>query len=125
MPRQALRAMAEALEVEYVDESKVRRARRAMRSDGAVSALAETFKLLGDPTRVRIAFALSREELCVSDLASLLGVSESVVSHSLRALRQMKLVRFRKDGKIAYYALDDEHIGNLLEEGFRHVEELL
>ena len=112
-------------EGEFVNRRKVRRAQRAMKSDEAVTALAETFKLLGDPTRVRIAFALSREELCVGDLANLLGVSQSVVSHSLRALRQMKLVRVRKEGKIAYYSLDDEHISHLLEEGFRHVEELL
>ena len=58
------------------------------------------------------------------DLAAVLGASQSVVSHSLRALRQMRLVRYRKEGKIAYYALDDEHIGALLAEGFRHVEEL-
>ena len=90
-----------------------------------MTTLAETFKLLGDPTRVKIVFALSREELCVCDLANLLGVSQSAVSHSLRALRQMRLVRFRKEGKIAYYALDDEHIAHLLDEGFRHVEELL
>ena len=89
----------------------------------AVSALAEIFKVLGDPTRIRIAYALAREELCVCDIANLLGVSQSAVSHSLRALRQMKLVRFRKDGKIAYYALDDEHVSRLLEDGFRHVEE--
>jgi DNA-binding transcriptional ArsR family regulator len=87
--------------------------------------LAETFKILGDATRIRIAYALSLEELCVCDVANLLGMSNSAVSHSLRALRQMKLVRMRKDGKIAYYALDDDHIGNLLQEGFRHVEELL
>jgi len=73
----------------------------------------------------KIAFALSREELCVCDQANLLCVSQSAVSHSLRALRQMRLVRFRKEGKIAYYALDDEHIAHLLDEGFRHVEELL
>jgi ArsR family transcriptional regulator, lead/cadmium/zinc/bismuth-responsive transcriptional repressor len=63
--------------------------------------------------------------LCVCDLANLLGVSQSAASHSLRALRQMRLMRFRKEGKIAYYALDDEHIARLLDEGFRHVEELL
>ena len=94
-----------------------------MRSPEAVAALAETFKVLGDPTRLRIAFALAREELCVCDLATLLGVSQSVVSHSLRALRQMQLARYRKDGKIAYYALDDDHIATLVEQGFEHVEE--
>ncbi|MEP7274653.1 MAG: metalloregulator ArsR/SmtB family transcription factor [Acidobacteriota bacterium] len=96
-----------------------------MKSPDAVQVLAETFKLLGDSTRIRIAFALSREELCVCDLANLLGISQSAASHSLRVLRQMRLVRVRKEGKIAYYALDDHHIASLLEEGFRHVEELL
>jgi ArsR family transcriptional regulator, lead/cadmium/zinc/bismuth-responsive transcriptional repressor len=121
----AKKSIADACEIEFVDERKVKRVQRAMKSDEAVRALAETFKLLGDPTRVRIAFALSREELCVCDLANLLGVSQSAVSHSLRALRQMKLVRSRREGKITYYMLDDDHITGLLAEGFRHVEELL
>lgn len=112
-------------EVDFVDERKVRRVQRAMKSVEAVSALAETFKLLGDPTRIKIAFAVSREELCVCDLAHLVGASQSAVSHSLRALRQMKLVRFRKEGKIAYYKLDDEHIAHLLNDGFEHIEEML
>jgi DNA-binding transcriptional ArsR family regulator len=94
-----------------------------MKSPEAVATLAETFRVLGDPTRLRIAFALSCAELCVCDLASVLGVSQSVVSHSLRALREMRLVRYRRDGKIAYYALDDDHIGTLVDKGFRHVEE--
>jgi len=119
------KSIADACEIEFVDERKVKRVQRAMKPDQAVNALAETFKLLGDPTRIKIVFALSREELCVCDLANLLGVSQSAVSHSLRALRQMRLVRFRKEGKIAYYALDDDHISRLLDEGFRHFEELL
>lgn len=94
-----------------------------MRSIESVASLAETFKVLGDPTRLRILSALAQEELCVCDLATLLGVSQSVVSHSLRALRQMRLVRYRREGKIAYYALDDAHIESLLAEGFRHTEE--
>ncbi|MGH7720329.1 MAG: ArsR/SmtB family transcription factor [Gemmatimonadaceae bacterium] len=110
-------------DVRCVDEPKMRRTRRAMKSHEAVATLAQTFRALGDPTRLRIAYALSREELCVCDLATALGVSQSVVSHSLRALRQMCLVSYRKHGKIAYYALDDDHIGSLLSEGFRHVEE--
>ena len=110
-------------EVRCIDARKVQRARKQMKPAEAVAALAETFKILGDPTRLRIAYALAREELCVCDLAAVLGVSQSVVSHSLRALRQMRLVRYRKEGKIAYYARDDDHIGILLAEGFRHVEE--
>ena len=113
----------ELCEVRCVDERKVRSVRRAMKRPVAVADLAETFKVLGDPTRLRIVFALSREELCVCDLANVIDASQSVVSHSLRALRQMRLVRYRKQGKVAYYALDDTHIGALLDEGFRHVEE--
>lgn len=110
-------------EVPCVDERKVRHTKRAMKPGVAVSRLAETFKVLGDPTRLRIVFALSRDELCVCDLAASLGVSQSVVSHSLQALRQMRLVRYRKEGRIAYYTLDDDHIAALIGEGFRHVEE--
>jgi ArsR family transcriptional regulator, lead/cadmium/zinc/bismuth-responsive transcriptional repressor len=123
MPARATSPVSDACEVEFIDEKKVRRVERAMKPAATVSALAELFKVLGDPTRIRIAYALSREELCVCDISNLLGVSQSAVSHSLRALRQMKLVRFRREGKIAYYALDDEHVARLLEDGFRHMEE--
>lgn len=116
-------ATSDLCEVRCVDEHKVRKAQRAMKPMDAVVTLAETFRALGDPTRLRIAFALSRQELCVCDLATVLGVSQSVASHSLRTLRHMRLVRYRKVGKIAYYALDDEHIASLLDEGFRHVQE--
>ena len=88
-----------------------------------IGAVAETFAVLGDPTRLRITAALSREELCVCDLAAALGVSQSVVSHSLRALRRMRLVRYRRAGKVAYYVLDDDHIASLLSDAFRHVAE--
>jgi DNA-binding transcriptional ArsR family regulator len=88
-----------------------------------VRTLADTFKALGDPTRLRLVAALATEELCVCDLATLLGVSQSAVSHSLRTLRDLRLVRFRRSGKIAYYTLDDAHIATLLAEGVRHVEE--
>ena len=120
----AARVASDLCEVRCIDARKVLKLRRAMKPAVAVSALADTFRALGDPTRLRIAFALAREELCVCDLATLLGVSQSVVSHSLRALRQMRLVRYRKEGKIAYYVLDDHHIATLVEEGFKHVGEL-
>lgn len=125
MSEKATQPVGDSCEIQFVDEQKVENARSVMKSAEIISLLAETFKILGDPTRIKIAFALSREELCVCDIANLLGVSQSAVSHSLRTLRQMKLVKFRKEGKIAYYTLDDEHIASLLEEGFRHVEELL
>lgn len=110
-------------EVRCVDAPKVRRAQRAMKPTAIVAILAETFRVLGDPTRLRIVHSLADHELCVCDLATVLGVEQSVVSHSLRALRQMRLVRYRREGKIAYYSLDDEHIASLVGEGFRHVEE--
>jgi len=86
-----------------------------------VHALAETFQALSDPTRVRIIAALSRQELCVGELAELLGLTGSAVSHQLRLLRAQSLVRYRREGKVAYYALDDDHIRNLFAEGVRHV----
>ena len=125
MSGKATQTIGDSCEIQFVDEQKVENARSAMKSAETISLLAETFKILGDPTRIKIAFALSKEELCVCDIANLLKVSQSAVSHSLRTLRQMKLVKFRREGKIAYYTLDDEHIANLLDEGFRHVEELL
>lgn len=125
MSGRVVSAAADACEVEFVDERKVKRVQKAMKREDAIALLAETFRILGDATRIKIAFALSKEELCVCDLANLLGVSQSAVSHSLRVLRQMRLVKFRKAGRTAFYSLDDEHIAHLLAEGFRHVEELL
>ena len=91
--------------------------------DRPAAALAETFKVLGDVTRVRILDALSRAGLCVGDLAELLDVSESAVSHQLRLLRGMRLVRPRRDGRLVFYALDDHHIVGLFAQGLQHVEE--
>lgn len=116
---------ADLCEVDLVDARKVASLRKKMHSAAEVQLLAETFRVLGDPTRVRIVFALAHEELCVCDLATIVRASQSAVSQSLRALRQMNLVRYRKEGKIAYYSLDDEHIARLLDEGFDHVGELV
>ena len=97
--------------------------RNAMGDQQQLARLAEIFKVLGDYTRVRILQALSIEELCVCDLSALLEVSQSAVSHQLRLLRAARLVRFRKDGKIVYYALDDDHVRNLFDQGLEHVRE--
>lgn len=88
-----------------------------------VAALAETFKVLGDETRVRILDALGRMELCVCDLANRVGMSESAVSHQLRLLRSLRLVRPRRMGRQIYYALDDQHIVGLFAQGLEHVQE--
>jgi ArsR family transcriptional regulator len=88
-----------------------------------VEALADTFRVLGDPTRVRILDALSHAELCVSDIATLVGISESAASHQLRLLRGMRLVRPRRAGRLVYYAVDDQHILELLHQAMTHVQE--
>jgi DNA-binding transcriptional ArsR family regulator len=88
-----------------------------------VGALADIFKVLGDPTRVRILDALSRGELCVCHLSQLLGLSESAVSHQLRLLRNTRVVRARREGRLMYYALDDKHVLTLFRQGLKHVEE--
>jgi DNA-binding transcriptional ArsR family regulator len=112
---------AEAKKPEFIDGESARAARKAMPSDRMVRALAETFGTLSDPTRVRIISALAGEELCVFDLAHLLGLSGSAISHQLRLLRGQRLVKYRKEGKIAFYSLDDDHIRNLMEECIKHV----
>jgi DNA-binding transcriptional ArsR family regulator len=89
----------------------------------AVETLAETFRMLGDPTRVRILDVLSAGELCVCDIAELVGMSESAVSHQLRLLRGMRLVRPRRAGRQVYYSFDDQHILSLFQQGLRHVTE--
>ena len=97
---------------------------RARLLDGrSVEAVAEVFKLLGDPTRVRLLDALAHGERCVCDLASLVGSSESAISHQLRLLRSARLVRVRRDGRHSFYTLDDDHVVGLLEDTRKHVEE--
>lgn len=85
--------------------------------------LAELFKVFGDSTRIKILYALFENELCVNDIAQLLNLSQSSVSHQLRILKDSKLVRFRRDGKIIFYALDDDHVRTILSMGMEHVEE--
>lgn len=107
--------------VNLINEARVAAVRNAMPTEGTLFRLAETFRVLGDPTRVRILHALSLEELCVCDIASLLGTTKSAVSHQLRLLRSLRVVRYRKAGRIVYYSLDDSHVGNLLREGLSHI----
>jgi ArsR family transcriptional regulator len=116
-------AETEACDDFHAHPEKVSRLRHALLGGEQVAALAETFKLLGDATRVRILDALSKEELCVCDLATLIGMSESAVSHQLRLLRGLRLVRPRRAGRMVFYALDDQHIVSLFQQGLRHVQE--
>ncbi|BCR03692.1 transcriptional regulator [Desulfuromonas versatilis] len=110
-------------QVTIVHQDRLARARRDMPAEADLLAQAELYKLLGEPTRLRLLQALSVEELCVCDLAALLDSSPSAVSHQLRLLRTAGLVRFRRDGKMVYYSLDDAHLRTLLAEGERYVEE--
>ena len=85
--------------------------------------LAELFKVFGDTTRIRILWALTEEEMCVCDIATLLAMSQSAISHQLRVLKANRLVKNRREGKVVYYSLDDAHIRNIFEQGFRHIQE--
>ncbi|MFQ5796155.1 MAG: ArsR/SmtB family transcription factor [Candidatus Bipolaricaulia bacterium] len=109
--------------IHYVNEKQVKVVEKQMISEDVAIDLAETFKVLSDPTRVKILFALSKAELCVCDLSTLLGMQDSAVSHHLRLLRALKLVKYRKEGRIVYYLLDDEHIENLFHQGLEHIQE--
>ena len=92
-------------------------------SPNDVEGLTEFFRVLGDPTRVRILDALATSELCVGDLAERLGLSESAVSHQLRLLRSTRIVRSRRAGRMIFYSLDDRHVLALFRQGLRHVQE--
>ena len=102
---------------------RVNAARKALYGDETLLSVSEVFKVLGDPTRLKICLALSRRELCVSDIAGLLELTESAVSHQLRIMKAMRLVAYRKEGKMTYYMLDDDHIEELLRLSVRHVME--
>lgn len=97
--------------------------KKTMESDEVIDKLSRTFSVFGDPTRTRIVFALSKEELCVAEISSLLDMSHSAISHQMRALKDLDLVKLRKDGRLSYYKLNDEHIENLFREGLEHVLE--
>lgn len=112
-----------ACEETVVHRDRVERALERFVDEETFLNLSETFRAMGDSTRVKILFALQEEELCVCDLAYLLGLSPSAVSHQLRVLRNLKLVKFRKEGRNVYYSLDDDHIRTLFAQCLEHVTE--
>ncbi|HCA79756.1 MAG TPA: transcriptional regulator, partial [Bacteroidetes bacterium] len=109
--------------VAHDHQASIRSARKAIPDEAAIAAMSESFKILGDPTRLKIVLALTKEELCVLDIAELLGMSESAISHQLRLLKNLRLVKQRKDGKMVFYSLDDEHIEDLVRVAARHSNE--
>ena len=98
-------------------------ARQEMPAEEVLFDLADVFKTFGDSTRIRILWALSEGEMCVCDLAQLLNMEQSAISHQLRVLRQARLVKFRREGKSAFYALDDDHVQQILQMGLSHIQE--
>ena len=96
-------------EINFTDEEAVILVRESMSEEAKVHRIAEMFKALSDPTRIRIIEALSIKELCVCDLANLLGMTQSAISHQLRLLRQNSILKYRKEGRVVYYSHDDEH----------------
>lgn len=114
---------AEACEVYHADPERIAAIQASAPPDEAIAALSEIFRALGDPTRLRLLSALGAGELCVCDLASLAGISESATSHQLRLLRALRLVRARRDGRLVFYRLDDEHVSGLVAQGLQHVGE--
>jgi ArsR family transcriptional regulator, lead/cadmium/zinc/bismuth-responsive transcriptional repressor len=113
----------EVCDLVQIDLTRVRKIRAALVQPDAVQGLADTFSALGDPTRVRILDALSHGELCVCDLAAVLRLSQSAVSHQLRLLRGLRLVRPRREGRVVFYDLDDQHIMSIFKQTLQHVEE--
>lgn len=107
--------------VDLIHPEDVRRASAELIDAGTADILAETFEALADPNRVRLVSALFGCELCVCDLAAVLGMTQSAVSHQLRYLRALRLVRSRKQGRVVYYNLDDDHIRDLFQRGLDHV----
>ena len=105
----------------YIHEDRVQAVLPRVLEDATAARLAETFKALSDPSRVRIVSLLAEAELCVCDLAAALDMSQSAVSHQLRTLRDLRLVRWRREGRQIFYALDDEHVTDLFQRGLDHV----
>jgi ArsR family transcriptional regulator len=106
-----------------IHEDVVRAVQADMPADESLYDLAELFKVFGDTTRVKILYALFASEMCVCDIASLLHMTKSAISHQLRVLKQARLVKYRRDGKIVYYALDDGHIRSIFGQGLQHIGE--
>ena len=110
-------------EVQFVHKDKVEKIQRAMEANGLVNKMSNNFKVLSDPTRLKIILALEMEELCVCDIAALTELSQSAVSHHLQSLRQKNMVNFRREGKMVFYSLVDKHVSILITIARDHARE--
>ena len=106
-----------------IDNVDINKIQKELLEEDTIIDIAELFKVFADSTRIKILYALSNKELCVCDLWQGLGLTQSAVSHQLRILKQMRLVKYRKEGKTIYYSLDDDHIQSILNGGLEHVME--
>ena len=114
----------ELCECEIIHEDIVKRVKSTFPKDETIFALADFYKIFGDTTRVKILYALDKNELCVCDISALLSMSISAVSHQLKILRDSNLVRTRRVGKVVYYSLADQHVQEIIECGMEHISEL-
>lgn len=105
-----------------IHEHIVDKVRSTMPQEENLYDLADLFKVFGDSTRIKIIYALFEAEMCVCDIAALLDMTQSAISHQLRVLKSAELVKYRKEGKIVYYSLDDDHVKNIFAQGFDHIK---
>ena len=116
-------APVEKCDCVIIHEDVVNRVKGKMPQEESLYDLAELFKVFGDTTRIKILWALDESEMCVCDIANLLGMTQSAISHQLRILKQADLVKNRRDGKVVYYSLDDEHVQQIFDQGLTHINE--
>lgn len=107
----------------HVHEDIVKKVNEQMPGEELLYDLAELFRIFGDTTRIRILYVLFESEMCVCDIAQLLGMSQSAISHQLRVLKQSKLVKYRREGKTVFYSLADDHVRTILGQGMDHIAE--
>ena len=118
MPREEIFCDCDVIHADVVEEVKKR-----MPKEGDLYDLSYFFKVLGDSTRVKIIWALDEKEMCVCDIAVLLNMTKSAISHQLKSLKQADLVKFRREGKVVYYSLKDDHVKDIFEKGMEHIKE--
>ena len=123
MQKEVYMSKDEVCECEVIHEDVVKKVKTTFPKDEMIFDLADFYKIFGDTTRVKILYALDKSELCVCDISVLLGMSVSAVSHQLRVLREADLVRTKRQGKVIYYSLADEHVKSILECGLEHIKE--
>lgn len=113
----------ESCSCNVIHDEVVEKVRGIMPEEETLYDLAELFKVFGDTTRIKILCALFESEMCVCDIAALLSMNQSAISHQLRVLKQARLVKYRKKGKVVYYSLDDEHVKQIFDQGLVHINE--